>query len=276
MVPGDSTVAISHGGKAREYRLHVPPGYDGTKPLPLVLNFHGYSSNASQQQIFSQMDGKSDSAGFVLVYPQGLPNPGTGLTSFNGGLCCAFGDLSRDDVGFTSAMLDDVFAKGCIDERRVYSTGMSNGGAMSHRLACELSERITAVAPVAHILGIPPDSCKPARPVPVVHFHGTTDQLVPYNGGGNYPSVPETFAGWGARYGCAGTPKETLKAGASRCETYESCEGGAEVTLCTLEGMGHCWPGQPFCLPGSLGGAPNTEIKANDRMWETFQKYALP
>ncbi|GMV19666.1 MAG: hypothetical protein KJ015_03170 [Myxococcales bacterium] len=274
LAPGDSTLKLTHGGVEREYQLHVPPGYDGKAPLPLVLNFHGYTSNAGQQAAFSAMNAKADSAGFLLVYPQGLQNPGTGLTSWNAGLCCAFGDTARDDVGFVGAVLDDVFAKSCVDERRVYATGMSNGGYLSHRLGCELANRFAAIAPVAGVLGIPAGDCKPSRPMPVVHFHGTADSLVAYDGGslGSSASVPDTFAGWASRNGCSGSPKESFKNGAAHCETYEGCPAGVEVTLCTIDGMGHCWPGQSICPFGQS----STDVSANDRMWELFQKSSLP
>lgn len=269
--PGESSQKLTHAGVEREYRRVVPPGYDGKKPMPLVLNFHGYGSNVPQQTAFSFMDPKASSAGFVLVYPQGLANP-DGKPSWNAGLCCAFGDMGRDDVGFVDALLDELFATACIDERRVYATGMSNGGYMSHRLGCERADRFAAVAPVASVLGIPAADCKPSRPMPIVAFNGTADTLVAYDGSAYAPSAPETFAGWAARDGCTGTPQKTFENGAARCESHTACKDGVEVTLCTIEGMGHCWPGQSICPFGQS----TTELSANDRMWELFQKFSLP
>lgn len=274
VVAGDSTVNLQHDGVAREFLLHAPPSYDGQTPLPLVLNFHGYTSNGPQQAAFSGMNAKANAAGFVLAYPQGLPNPSSNLTSWNAGLCCAFGDTDRDDVGFTGAMLDEIFATACVDERRVYATGMSNGGYMSHLLGCKMADRIAAVAPVAGVLGIAPAECQPSRPMPIVHLHGTADTLVAYDGGslGGSASAPDTFAGWAARNGCTGSPTESFQNGAAHCDTYDGCDQGVEVTLCTIDGMGHCWPGQSFCPFGQA----NSDISANDRMWELFQKFSLP
>lgn len=270
----DGNHTLEHATGTRQYTLRVPPGHDGTTPLPLVIDFHGYTSNKEQQALFSALGATADAEGFVLVHPDGLTNPGTSDQSWNAGLCCAFGDETRDDIGFVDALLDDVASKVCIDEKRVYATGMSNGGFMSHLLACERADRFAAIAPVAGVLGVPPESCQPSRPVPVIHFHGTQDSLVPYDGGGpgNFPSVPETSAGWAARNGCTGQPAETFANGTATCMTTAGCEGGVEVTLCTLEGMGHCWPGQAFCPFGN----GTTDISANDAMWQFFARFALP
>jgi polyhydroxybutyrate depolymerase len=278
LAPGDSTVTLTVGGVEREARLHVPPSYDGATPVPLVLNFHGYTSNMGEQQLFSAMNPKSDSAGFLLVYPNGLKNP-DGSTSWNAGACCAFGDAGRDDVAFVSALIDDLASKGCIDLKRVYSTGMSNGGFFSHYLGCKLADRIAAIAPVAGVLGIPPEECKPSRPVPIVDFHGTGDPVVPYDGGGTvgtFASVASTFQAWAALDGCTGAPKQSFVNGKAHCDTYDTCKDGAEVTLCTIDDEGHCWPGQALCpSPLSADGKGSTDISANDRMWELFQKFSL-
>lgn len=273
LAPGDGTYTLQHGGAEREYLLHVPAGYDGSKAVPLILNFHGYTSNMTQQQVFSGMNETSDANGFVVAYPNGLANPGGSLQSWNAGACCAFGDTDRDDLGFVDAVLADIAAKVCVDQKRTYATGMSNGGYLSHLLACKRADRFAAIAPVAGVLGIPSAECTPSRPMPVMHFHGTEDTLVPYNGGGLANiSVPQTIADWAARDECTGTPSETFKNGAAHCETTPSCGGGVEVVLCTIDGMGHCWPGQSFCPFGNA----STDIRANDAMWEFFQRFSLP
>jgi polyhydroxybutyrate depolymerase len=269
---GNQTRTLTIGGIERQYLLHVPPSYDPTTPTPLVLNFHGYTSNMSQQMAFSLMNAKSDSAGFLLAYPDGLKNP-NGFQSWNAGYCCAFDDLERDDLGFVNAVLDDIQAAGCVDDKRVYSTGMSNGGYLSHLLGCKLADRIAAIAPVAGVLGIPAAECQPTRPLSVIHFHGTADGLVPYDGVGGFISVPQTFQDWAARNGCSGDPVQSFTNGAAHCDTYEDCEGGVKVTLCTIDGEGHCWPGQTVLCPF---GATTADISANDAMWELFQSSSLP
>jgi polyhydroxybutyrate depolymerase len=269
--PGNSTHQLQHDGVQREYLLHVPPGYDGSTAVPLILNFHGYTSNMSQQELFSAMDAKSDAAGFVVAYPNGLANPTTNFQSWNAGVCCAFDDPDRDDLGFVDAVLADIATKICVDSKRIFATGMSNGGYLSHLLGCQRADRFAAIAPVAGVLGIASAECQPARPMPVIHFHGTEDQLAPYDGG-LWISVPQTLSDWATRNACTGTPTETFKNGAAHCQTTSGCGGGVEVTLCTIDGMGHCWPGQSFCPYGNS----TTDISANDAMWEFFQRFPLP
>lgn len=267
--PGNSNRKLTVGGIEREYNLHVPPNYDPTKPTPLVLNFHGYTSNMMQQEFFSMMSPKADAEGFIVAYPNGLKNS-DGAQSWNAGFCCAFDDLERDDIGFVNAMIDDIQGAGCIDAKRVYATGMSNGGYMSHLLGCKLADRIAAIAPVAGVLGILAAECQPSRPISVIHFHGTEDTLVSYDAG--FVSVPDTFAGWAERNGCTGSPTQTFMNGATTCDTYDSCDAGVSVTLCTSVGEGHCWPGQTLCP----FGAATTDIIADDEMWKLFEKSSLP
>jgi len=269
--PTNPVFHITHDGVEREYKLHVPPSYDGTKPMRLVVNFHGLTSNMDQQIVFSGMDATADAQGFIVAYPNGLPNPGGTTQSWNAGACCAFGDTTRDDVGFTRAVVADIESRACIDERRVFATGMSNGGFMSHMLGCEAADLFTAVAPVAGGLGIP--TCNPSRPIPIIAFHGTADTLVAYDGGGIAgASIPDTLQGWATRNGCSSGPTETFRNGTAHCDTWTGCSGGVMVRLCTLDGEGHCWPGTGFCPFGAF----TTDISANDAMLAFFEPYALP
>jgi polyhydroxybutyrate depolymerase len=267
---GDDTISITMGSTQRAVDLHVPKGYDATKPTPLILNFHGFTSNAPEEQLLGLMNDKSDAAGFVVVYPQGTGVP----QSWNAGLCCGQAAQDKvDDVAFVSKIIDTLEDRLCIDASRVYATGMSNGGFLSHRLGCELSTRIAAIAPVAGVMGIP--SCTPARPMPVMHFHGTLDPLVPYDGGSplGFPSVPVTSDGWVARNACTGPAKQTYQKGDATCVTHDQCAGDVTVTLCTIDGGGHTWPGG---LPVPTLGKTSTDISATDAMWDFFQKYRLP
>jgi polyhydroxybutyrate depolymerase len=215
------------------------------------------------------MSATADAHGFAVAYPAGLS------TSWNAGICCGAAAVGLiDDVGFARAVVADASGKLCIDEKRVYSTGMSNGGYLSHRNGCESADLFAAIAPVAGVIGIPQQACAPSRPVPVIHFYGTADSLVPYAGGGalGSPSVADTDAGWAARNGCTGAPVTTYQQGLVHCETHEACDAGTQVTLCTVEGGGHCWPGQAACP----FGWSTTDISANDAMWEFFQGFSLP
>ena len=266
--PTDSVWAVTAGGRERTFRVHVPPGYDPSTPTPLVVNFHGVNCTSSQQVLISQMPQKADAAGFIVVHPDGVGK------SWNGGTCCGQA-LSEnvDDVAFARALLDDVEAKLCIDPRRVFVTGISNGGYMTNRLGCELADRVAAIAPVAGGTLVSP--CDPARPMPVLYFHGTADAIVPYEGGylGGLPSAAKTFGDWAARNGCTDAPVTTFTNGDVHCETYQTCAAGVEVTLCTIDGGGHTWPGGTP-VPGL--GETTTDISANDAMWEFFQRFPMP
>src|SRR5258706_4293500 len=194
--PLDSTWMVHGMPDDRAVDVDVPASYDGKTRTPLVLNFHGYTSNSGQEALLSLMNAKSDAAGFIVAYPNGV------ASSWNAGACCGTAAQNMvDDVGFVRQLIDVISAQLCIDPKRVFSTGMSNGGFLSHRLGCELSDRIAAIAPVAGVLGVA--ACAPPRHVPVMGFHGTSDTLVPYGGRTSFgfPSVPETHFGWGTRRG---------------------------------------------------------------------------
>lgn len=266
--PVDATWTIVSSGVNRTANVHVPANYDPTKATPVVLNFHGFTSNAAEEALLSGMSDKADKEGFVVVYPEGLNS------SWNAGACCGVSAQSGvADVQFVSDLIDSLEVQICVDTKRVFATGMSNGGFLSHRLGCELSDRIAAIAPVAGVLGIP--QCDPKRAVPVMHFHGTLDPLVPWNGDPTlgFPPVPDTFAGWATRDGCTGDPTSTYDKGDAHCATYDKCGAGATVTLCTIDNGGHTWPGG---LPVPALGNTSTDISATDEMWTFFTKHPLP
>ena len=265
----DHAWTLTHGGVERSYRLHLPDGYDRSA-TPLVLNFHGFTSSPDAQATYSIMNATADREGFAVAYPQGTGSP----ASWNAGACCGSAlENDVDDVGFVSAMIDDIGAKLCLDESRVYSTGLSNGGFLSYRLACELADRIAAIAPVAGVDGMA--SCEPSRAVPVLHFHGTQDTLVPYEGSDSYgfPSVEETMTSWAERNGCTGERQVTYEQGDARCEAWSACNEGSAVELCVIDGGGHTWPGG---LVPAVVGKTSQDVSASDRMWEFFAAHPLP
>lgn len=276
LAPGDHMFSLQFGGMTRTYILYVPTGYDDAIPTPLVVNFHGWLSSGMQQEMSSEMDPTADADGFMAAYPDGVSH------SWNGGSCCPIANDPNnpvDDVGFAKALVRDIGARSCMDPHRVFATGMSNGGVMTNRLACQAADVFAAFAPVAGGLGIPADQCNPGRPVPIVHFHGTADPLAPYDGGTTSPGVVAMMQGWAARDGCDATSTETFVNGAAHCDTWPNCNDGVEVTLCTVDGMGHCWPGSATddAICTSLGIGPGSlDISANDRMWQLFMKSPLP
>ncbi|HJL14451.1 MAG TPA: PHB depolymerase family esterase [Sandaracinaceae bacterium LLY-WYZ-13_1] len=267
---------LTHDGLLRTTYLHVPEAYDPSEGTMLVLNFHGFSSADWQQALLTRMGEEADARGFVVAYPQGV------AVSWNAGDCCgtAWAD-AVDDVGFVEALIDELSEAYCIDPRRIFATGMSNGGFFSHRLACELSERIAAIAPVAGVLGVEPESCAPPRPVPVWQFHGTEDGLVPYEGGTPvvpelgaglvFRSVDETMAHWAARDGCESTTTPFYENGDVTCVGWDGCE--APVRLCTVDGGGHTWPGG---LPVPFLGRTTRDVDATDAMLDFFAANPMP
>lgn len=238
------------------------------------------------------MDSVADSENFIVAYPNGSGTP----SSWNAGDCCEFVDTSRDDVAFISALIDDVGQKNCVALDRVYATGMSNGAFMAHNVAYNLSDRIAAIGPVSGVLGVPIVDRAPGRAVPVMEVHGTADPLVPYDGGTPeaalwnllYPgtsrptfrSAADTIAFWRTRNGCDATSPQTYSSGDATCQTYGGCQGGAVVTLCTIAGGGHTWPGgNPSAVPAiasSFIGKTSTSIDASSQLWNFFKAYTLP
>ena len=261
----DQEWSVSHGGRNRSFFVHLPPGYNGSGAVPVVIDFHGRTVSPQAQMVTSGMRSVADAHGFIAVHPAGI-----GAT-WNAGLCCGEAMSSNvDDVGFVRAMLDELEARLCVDTTRVYATGLSNGGYMSHRLACELSDRIAAIGPVAGPNAML--SCSPTRAVPVFHFHGTGDRIVPYEGFLGRLGVRDTMDQWAARNGCNSGPSVFLMQGDVRCEEWTGCRDNATVKLCTVDGGGHQWPGGTS-IP--LLGPNTTAISASEMMWTFFTEHTL-
>ncbi len=262
--PLDSVWTLESGGRTRSFQVHVPESYDPATPMPLVFDLHGLAMDSDQQIWLSHMNEFADDHGFVAVHPDGIGN------SWNAGGCCGTASSSDvDDVGFVSDMIDSLSSELCIDASRVFATGMSNGGHMSYRLGCDLADRITAVAPVAGTNTT--DSCSPSRPVPLIHFHGTADLVVPYNGNltESLPPVVETTTAWAVRNGCSETRTEVFANGDSVCEEFDDCPLGGQVTLCTVDGGGHTWPGGS---PMVGLGTTTDDLSATAAMWEFWME----
>lgn len=270
--PGQTAHTLYFDDRERRYLLYVPDSYAPDQPAPLVLSLHGFSSNPTQQADYSQWNPVADAHGLIVAYPQGTGIP----LRWNSGL-----NLSGkvvDDVAFLNALIDHLGQSLCVDTTRVYATGLSNGGGMSNRLACELADRITAIGGVAGAYALP-NTCEPSRPVPVIAFHGTNDRIVPYEGneelGAALPGVREWAAGWAARNGCADEPEALPEIGAVSGIEYIGCEANASVILYTIEGGGHTWPGGERQL-AFVVGSTNRDINASEIMWDFFQQHTLP
>ncbi len=287
--PGDYTFSLFHAGLTRVYLVHVPSSYEYGTPIAVILNFHGGGGNAENQAIQSQMNVSSNHEGYIAVYPNGTGKTVAGhlFGTWNAGRCCGYAkDNAIDDVGFTSALIDDLESKFSVDSKRVFATGHSNGALFSYQLACELSDRIAAIAPNAAQDSV--IQCNPSRKVPVMHFHGTADPAALFNGGHcggrlttdagwDCQSVPDYLNEWRIRNGCSIDLNVTYQTGDATCRTYQNCSDNAEVVLCTMEGAGHTWPdGQYAGLGEALVGKISRDISANAEMWKFFQAHPLP
>ena len=278
------TREIEVQGLQRTYHYLSPAGHRG--PHPVVLVFHGGGSNAAATIRYTKLDQLAAREGFVTVYPEGTGRLARILT-WNTGFCCGHAEREGiDDVAFVRALVSDLQGQVDVDPRRIYVTGISNGGMMAYRLACEAPDLIAAIAPVAGTIAL--ETCAPGRPVPVMHFHGTEDLFVDYEGGPGprshtqspFTSVEATMAGWVGRNGCREEPTRTTvvaPAGDALWVTrdhWSGCAQDADVLLYTIQGGGHTWPGIPARFR-RLG--PSTEdISANELMWEFFREHPIP
>jgi polyhydroxybutyrate depolymerase len=262
----------------RTYVLYVPAGYTGDRPVPVVFEFHGHGSSAGAQVVYGDFRGLADRDGFVVVAPDGLvtaADPGRHFNLFEASA------TEADDVAFTVSLLDHLSSVLCVDRRRVYATGMSNGGAMSSALACRAADRFAAIGPVAVVLYLPQCSGA-ARPVPVAGFAGTADPVVPYDGGrvnccNNpvLPSAPKSMADFAAHNGCTGSPVETRPSPSVLVRRWSAgCKDGAVVDFYTIEGGGHTWPGAAV-KPPTLG-VTTDEINATEVLWAFFRDHPMP
>jgi polyhydroxybutyrate depolymerase len=258
----DFVLSLESGGLGRRARVHLPPAL--ATPAAVVLDFHGYSNSPTLERGFSRLDAVADLEGFAVVYPEGTGAP----AGWDAGSCCVTG---VDDVGFTAALIDALAERIELDPARVYATGLSNGGFLSHRLGCELADRIAAIAPVAGVNLLA--ACAPSRPIAVLMIHGTGDAYVPYDGGGpfDWPSVADSEAGWAERDDC-GAPSTSYQQGDASC-ARRACAAGTEVELCTIDGGGHVWPGGT--APAEYGHVTD-DLDGAQYVWDFFARHPMP
>lgn len=270
---GLSLKSLTSGGVLRSYRVYVPRSYVNSAAMPLVINYHGYGSSAQEQERYSRMTAEAERSGFITVAPDGTNNPRRWYI---------YGKLEPgyvDDFAFTRDLVSRLQADLCIDAKRIYATGISNGGAMSAISGCELSSIFAAVAPVAGT-PFPEASCRGKPPVPIVAFHGTADKLVPFNGGPSgrlgLPGQPvrDNIRNWARHNQCNPALQTTRIASDVVLESYGGCANGADVQLYVIEGGGHTWPGSSG---GELLLGPSTKsIDATAIIWAFFQAHPKP
>jgi polyhydroxybutyrate depolymerase len=281
MKSGDMTQTVKVGTLNRTYEVYIPKGYTGNKPLPVVIDFHPLGGTGSRQASSNGWKSKADSVGIIMVYP----NSYNSNNSWNAGMCCQDAQQNKiDDVAFTREIVKQLGTIACIEPKRIYATGCSNGGGMTYKVACDAADIIAAAAPVDFrcVYGGSTSSpscegCKPSRPISITHFDNTGDtSLVPYAGGMTsfpadcppgasctgmgFPSAQANFTTWQAIDSCTGAA--TAMTGHSTCQTNSSCGGGAQVSMCVQQGGSHC---------GNYSSLGIVDIA-----WEMFQKQTLP
>jgi polyhydroxybutyrate depolymerase len=256
-----------------------------------VIAFHGGGGDAEGFQRYAGLDAIADRQGVLVVYPNGSGPLPRRLLTWNAGECCGYAmNQNVDDVGFASAVLDDLAARTRVDARRIYATGHSNGAMMSHRLGAERADRIVAIAPVAGAYDLEPFA--PSRPVAVLHIHSVDDPRALYAGGTGPPfpgtnvrsshrPVDESLDRWRRRNGCSAQTRvaETRKGtaatgGTSQTATllmWEGCAQGGQVAHWKLTGVGHSWPGNRRGeFREELIGPPTTLVAAAAEIWKFF------
>jgi polyhydroxybutyrate depolymerase len=279
----DEKRSISVGGVTRNYLLHVPASLPAGKSAPLVLVFHGGGGHDWNMPGFTHFDDLADQEGFYVAYPDAL----------NRHWNDSRGESDADDVGFTRALIAELERAHPIDAHRIYATGISNGGFFSNRLACDLGDKIAAIASVAATMPQPlAAECKPARPISVLYMQGTEDPLVGINGGtvgfvkargrGESISLADSAKFWRAIDGIAAVPE--VKDFPDRVgdgthvhrEIYTGGKDDTEIDLYTIEGGGHTWPGGIQYLPKVIVGKASQNLNATRTVWEFFENQQLP
>lgn len=283
---GDYVFTLQHDNITRTYGVHVPASYQAIGPkTPVFIYLHGGGGNI-QAAYNDGLGQAADRLGFILAIPEGTVIGSDPMASrWNGGTwggglysCCG----TADDVGFISRMIDELKLKYNVDEKRIYAAGISNGGLMVNRLACELAGTIAAFATVAPTAV--PDNCTPSRPIPVMDIHGTADTCNPFDGSDpapfcqqDYEKMPwyDVIGIWRPMQGCSASYTGTYSYGAADCISYTGCTTGAAVEFCRVTGMGHTWPSGAQYLPAVMIGPVSYDI-STDQMWDFFISHSLP
>lgn len=278
------TRTLTIGGTTRSYILFLPDSRTALQGLPLVVAMHGGIGTAEQMMSFSRFNETAAREYFAVAYPQGVTRRWNDGRIFRGR-----SETDADDVGFIRALVADVAQNVTpLDRRRIFATGISNGGFMSFRLGCEAADVFAAIAPVTATMGADLAArCKPAAPISVLVINGTADPLVPYAGGhvrgpfgslrGAIWSTDESIVFWAKHNRCTGQPAITAWSDRDPSDSsrviesdFRACAGG-RVRLLRIEGGGHTWPGRAQYLPVAMIGPTNRDFDATEAIWSFFK-----
>jgi polyhydroxybutyrate depolymerase len=262
--------SIVQDGLTRTFSFYIPASYQAGKATPLVFNLHGYGSSGDEQEFYGDFRRIADTADFIVVHPDGTFFPNTTRRFWNCGLV---GSSGVDDVGFIHALIDTLSKAYTIDEDRIYSTGMSNGGFMSYHLAC-VSNRFAAIASVAGSMTTWTGAkCQNANALPVMDIHGDADTVVSYNGRTGIWSIPDVINFWLQKNGLNASlvnqipiPDINPNDGATALLTIYP--GIYEVQHYKVINGGHTWPGAFFII-----GTTCQDFKASEVIWQFFNRY---
>jgi polyhydroxybutyrate depolymerase len=275
--------SITVDGRTRTYTLNLPPNYYSSSNFSLVIAMHGGGGDAAQFESTSRLTEKANASQFIVVYPEGVQSTGAlAARTWNAGSCCDYAVTNNiNDVKFIGLLLDKLLASYKINSKKVYATGHSNGGMLSYRLACEIPDRIAAIAPNGCTMVVA--VCNPSRPVPVLHMHSVLDTKVPYQGGSgsgvgtstlHLPSLDSVLNAWSLKNTCTTAAQVLVNNSSYKFTKWSACTNGVTIQYYLTQDGGHGWPGG---LPGGpFSDTPSTVINANDLLWEFFQQYQLP
>ena len=290
--------SLSYQGTSRNYYLYVPSSYQSGKSMPLMLAFHGAGGKGDRFAANARLNDVASREGFIIAYPNGISN------QWNDGRNAQGSDANIDDVGFVSTIIDKLVREKSINKNKVYAVGISNGGMFTQRLACQMPNKLAAVATV--IAALPKNlqsTCKPRRPMSIMMINGTADTIIPWQGGevaqdirnragqkprgvgGEVVSVPATIAFWRSNNGCSLQQSveklpDTQPDGTQVTRSqYSNCRNSSQVILYTVEGGGHGWPGSSIKTEqrrlGDRVGIVSQDISASNVIWNFLKSKTL-
>jgi polyhydroxybutyrate depolymerase len=269
---GQTTIDNSfyYGGIERSYRIYIPASYDPQEEVPLLFNLHGYGSNNLEQEFYGDFRTIADTANFIIIHPNGT------YDNNNNRFWNTFGNSNVNDVGFLSDLIDTISSGYNIDQKRIYSTGMSNGGFMSYHLACFLSDMVAAVACVTgSMTNATINTCDPIYPVPAMQVHGTQDATVPYNGNFFFVAIETLVDFWAQHNNCEPEPMvvqipniDTTDGCTAEQFIYSGCDQGTSVEFFKVIGGGHSWPGAPVNID-----VTNMDFNASVEIWRFLSQF---